>query len=52
MKKKTGSSTDSVYGIHHVDPHYRAVVPPLIYNAAFACNSVEEWLAHCSPFPS
>jgi len=45
MKNKTGSSTQAVHCVRKVDPSLHSIVPPLIYNSAFAYDSIEDWRA-------
>lgn len=45
MNQKQGPSTRSVHLCSRIDPATGAIVPPIIENAAFAYNSLEEWQA-------
>jgi len=43
MKNKEGSSTRSVHCVRKIDPQYGTIVSPIVMNAAFAYENVENW---------
>ena len=45
MPKKEGPSTRSVHLTEHVDPSTRAILPPIVENAAYAFDDFDTWRA-------
>ncbi len=45
MSKKEGPSTRSVHLTEHVDPSTRAILPPIVENAAYAFDDFDTWRA-------
>ncbi|MGD8397916.1 MAG: aminotransferase class I/II-fold pyridoxal phosphate-dependent enzyme [Anaerolineae bacterium] len=39
-----GASTRSVHGLHHIDPHTRAIESPIVLNTAFGYDNLDTWL--------
>lgn len=44
MKRIEGPSTRSVYASKKIDRETRALIPPIVANASFAYESIDEWL--------
>jgi cystathionine gamma-synthase len=45
MPRKEGPSTQSVHLTEHVDPTTRAILPPIVENAAYAFDDFDTWRA-------
>jgi cystathionine gamma-synthase len=45
VSHKEGPSTRSVHWCRRIDPVTGAIIPPIVENAAFAYNSLDEWRA-------
>ncbi len=45
MPRKEGPSTQSVHLAEHVDPTTRAILPPIVENAAYAFDDFDTWRA-------